>query len=165
MTPVSRPPGSCRASEKGRLMDYDTFLDAITRRVPVTLAERLTRGETDNLASEPPEPLKEPLVSRTPEAGPSGLDEFVSRVSRRAGVSPNEARAGRRHHRGDGTGRTHSGHRHTGRGADDLRLGHLGHPGRHGGRGRTTSPRFPNVGATSVRGCARTLGSATSARV
>ncbi|MFE9172912.1 DUF2267 domain-containing protein [Streptomyces kebangsaanensis] len=89
-------------------MDYNTFLDTITRRAPVlpekaeplthatleTLAERLTRGEVEDLASELPKPLKEPLVSPTPEAEPFGLDEFINRVSRRAGVSPDEAREG-----------------------------------------------------------------------
>ncbi|MGY5009290.1 DUF2267 domain-containing protein [Streptomyces sp. 900105755] len=89
-------------------MDYKTFLATITRRAPVppekaepltratleTLAERLTRGEAEDLASELPKQLKEPLVSPTPEAEPFGLDEFIHRVSRRAGVSPDEAREG-----------------------------------------------------------------------
>ncbi|MFF0793793.1 DUF2267 domain-containing protein [Streptomyces spiralis] len=89
-------------------MDYNTFLDTITRRAPVppekaepltnatleTLAERLTRGEAEDLASELPKPLKETLVSPTPEAEPFGLDEFINRVSRRAGMSPDEAREG-----------------------------------------------------------------------
>ncbi|GAA2233732.1 DUF2267 domain-containing protein [Streptomyces indiaensis] len=89
-------------------MDYNTFLDTITRRAPVppekaepltratltTLAERLTRGEAEDLASELPKPMKEPLVSPTPEAERFGLDEFINRVSQRAGVSPDEAREG-----------------------------------------------------------------------
>ncbi|OXS35322.1 DUF2267 domain-containing protein [Streptomyces sp. XY006] len=89
-------------------MDYDTFIDTVTRRAPVspekaepltratleTLAERLTRGEAQDLASELPKPLQERLVSPTPEAEAFGLDEFVHRVSERAGVSPEEAREG-----------------------------------------------------------------------
>ena len=89
-------------------MDYDTFLDTVTRRAPVppekaepltratleTLAERLTRGEADDLASELPKPMKEPLVSPTPEAESFGLDEFIDRVGRRAGISPDDAREG-----------------------------------------------------------------------
>ncbi|MFD6036919.1 DUF2267 domain-containing protein [Streptomyces griseoincarnatus] len=38
--------------------------------------------------------MQEPLVSPTPEAEPFGFDEFVNRVSSRAGVSPDEAREG-----------------------------------------------------------------------
>ncbi|WP_458248412.1 DUF2267 domain-containing protein [Streptomyces sp. MAI_2237] len=89
-------------------MDYNAFLDTVTRRAPVppekadpltrstltTLAERLTRGEAQDLASELPKQLKEPLVSPTPEAEDFGLDEFINRVSKRAGVSPDEAREG-----------------------------------------------------------------------
>ncbi|MFD8259800.1 DUF2267 domain-containing protein [Streptomyces griseoluteus] len=89
-------------------MDYNTFLDTITRRAPVppekvepltratleTLAERLTRGEAHDLASELPKPLKEQLVSPTPDAQRFGLDEFINRVSSRAGVSPRVAREG-----------------------------------------------------------------------
>ncbi|MGW5135008.1 DUF2267 domain-containing protein [Streptomyces sp. NPDC004135] len=89
-------------------MDYDTFIDTVTRRASVppekaepltratleTLAERLTRGEAQDLASELPKPLQERLVSPTPEAEAFGLDEFVNRVSERAGVSPEEAREG-----------------------------------------------------------------------
>ncbi|MGV9255065.1 DUF2267 domain-containing protein [Streptomyces sp. NPDC003697] len=89
-------------------MDYDTFLNTVARRASVppekaepliratleTLAERITRGEADDLASELPKPLKEPLVSPTPEAEAFGLDEFINRVSRRARVSPDEAREG-----------------------------------------------------------------------
>ncbi|RZU45688.1 uncharacterized protein (DUF2267 family) [Streptomyces sp. BK022] len=89
-------------------MDYNTFLDTVTRRAPVppekvepltratleTLAERLTRGEAKDLASELPKPLKEWLVSPTPEARRFGFDEFVNRVSSQAGVSPHQAREG-----------------------------------------------------------------------
>ncbi|MFD8804631.1 DUF2267 domain-containing protein [Streptomyces sp. NPDC059597] len=89
-------------------MDYNTFLDTVTRRAPVppekvepltratleTLAERLTRGEAKDLASELPKPLKESLVSPTPEAQRFAFDEFVNRVSSRAGLSPHEAREG-----------------------------------------------------------------------
>jgi uncharacterized protein (DUF2267 family) len=89
-------------------MDYQTFLDTVSRRTDVppdkvealtratleTLAERLTRGEAHDLASELPKPLKEPLTSPTPEAEPFGLDEFVSRVSERADITEEEASEG-----------------------------------------------------------------------
>ncbi|MGW4564187.1 DUF2267 domain-containing protein [Streptomyces sp. NPDC004561] len=69
-------------------------MEPLTRATLETLAERLTRGEAEDLASELPKPLKEPLVSPTPEAEPFGLDEFIDRVSRRAGVSPDDAGEG-----------------------------------------------------------------------
>ncbi|WP_055490816.1 DUF2267 domain-containing protein [Streptomyces sp. TP-A0356] len=89
-------------------MDYETFLDTVSRRAQLprdkaealtratleTLAERLTRGEADDLASELPKPMKEALVSPTPEAEGFGLDEFVNRVSRRSGLDQEEARKG-----------------------------------------------------------------------
>ncbi|MEU0970020.1 DUF2267 domain-containing protein [Streptomyces sp. NPDC005917] len=89
-------------------MDYETFIDTVSRRSQVprdkaetlsratleTLAERLTRGEADDLASELPKPLKTALIAPTPEAEGFGLDEFVNRVSRRSGMSPNESREG-----------------------------------------------------------------------
>ncbi|MEU9212179.1 DUF2267 domain-containing protein [Streptomyces sp. NPDC048415] len=89
-------------------MDYETFIDTVSQRSDVppdkaedltratlaTLAERLTRGEAQDLASELPKPLKEPLTSPTPEAEPFGVDEFISRVSQRADVSAQEAEEG-----------------------------------------------------------------------
>ncbi|MET7902267.1 DUF2267 domain-containing protein [Streptomyces sp. NPDC005355] len=89
-------------------MDYATFVDTVTQRSGLprekaeavihatlgTLAERITRGEADDLASELPKQLKESLVSPTPEAEAFGLEEFVNRVSTRAEVSPESAREG-----------------------------------------------------------------------
>ncbi|MGW5369056.1 DUF2267 domain-containing protein [Streptomyces sp. NPDC004009] len=89
-------------------MDYQTFIHTVSQRSHVprdkaetltratleTLAERLTRGEADDLASELPKPLKTPLIAPTPEAEGFGLEEFVDRVSRRSGLSPDEAREG-----------------------------------------------------------------------
>ncbi|MER7663574.1 MULTISPECIES: DUF2267 domain-containing protein [unclassified Streptomyces] len=89
-------------------MDYETFIDTVSRRSGVppdkaealthatleTLAERLTRGEADDLASELPKPLKTALIAPTPEAEGFGLDEFVDRVSRRSGMSPDKTREG-----------------------------------------------------------------------
>jgi uncharacterized protein (DUF2267 family) len=89
-------------------MDYETFIDTVSQRAGVprekgkdltratleTLAERLTKGEVEDLASELPKPLKRHLVSPTPEARGFGLEEFINRVSARADVSPEEARKG-----------------------------------------------------------------------
>jgi uncharacterized protein (DUF2267 family) len=89
-------------------MDHETYVRTVAERAGVppekaeevthaaleTLAERITRGEAEDLASELPKPLQEWLVSPTPEAERFGFDEFVDRVSRRAHVSPREAREG-----------------------------------------------------------------------
>lgn len=89
-------------------MDYEAFLGTVSQRAPVprdkaedltratleTLAERLSRSEADDLASELPNPMKESLISPTPQAEGFGLDEFVSRVGRRSGLAPEEARQG-----------------------------------------------------------------------
>jgi uncharacterized protein (DUF2267 family) len=67
---------------------------ALIRATLLTLAERLTRGEAHDLASQLPEPAKEWLVSPTPEAERFGLDEFVRRVAARSGSTREEAEAG-----------------------------------------------------------------------
>jgi uncharacterized protein (DUF2267 family) len=91
-------------------MDDETFEKTVASRAGVprdrarvliratldTLGERLTRGEASDLAAQLPKDMKEWLNTAEPEAGRFGLDEFVSRVSRRAGVTPGEARAGAR---------------------------------------------------------------------
>jgi uncharacterized protein (DUF2267 family) len=91
-------------------MDYETFEKTVAIRAGVpperaraliratldTLGERLTRGEAYDLAAQLPGELKEWLNTAEPEAERFGLDEFVSRVSRRAGATPEDARAGAR---------------------------------------------------------------------
>jgi uncharacterized protein (DUF2267 family) len=89
-------------------MDYEKFETKVAQRAGVpsdraraliratllTLGERLTRGEAHDLASQLPEPVKEWLVSPTPEAERFGLGEFVRRVAERAGTTTEEAEAG-----------------------------------------------------------------------
>jgi uncharacterized protein (DUF2267 family) len=91
-------------------MDYEKFETKVAQRAGVpsdraraliratllTLGERLTRGEAHDLASQLPEPVKEWLVSPTPEAERFGLGEFVRRVAERAGTTTEEAEAGMR---------------------------------------------------------------------
>jgi uncharacterized protein (DUF2267 family) len=67
---------------------------ALIRATLLTLGERLTRGEAHDLASQLPEPVKEWLVSPTPEAERFGVDEFINRVATRAGATREEAEAG-----------------------------------------------------------------------
>lgn len=85
-------------------MTYDEFINAVEQRAHVprdqaekvttatleTLSERITSGEADDLASQLPKPLKEPITPRD-GAEPFGLDEFNRRVAERAGVPPSEA--------------------------------------------------------------------------
>jgi uncharacterized protein (DUF2267 family) len=88
-------------------MDYETFEKAVSDRLGAprdrgrvliratlqTLADRLTLGETDDLAAQLPEQLKEWLSkSGDSAAEPFGLDEFIRRVSERAQAPPDEAR-------------------------------------------------------------------------
>ena len=89
-------------------MNYETFETKVAQRAGVppdraraliratllTLGERLTRGEADDMASQLPEPVKEWLVSPTPEAERFGVDEFINRVAMRAGATREEAEAG-----------------------------------------------------------------------
>jgi len=89
-------------------MTYEQFISAVAERAgePVdraealaratlsTLSDRLTRGEADDVAAQLPKPLKEAMVAGQPEAQPFGLEEFIRRVSDRAGVSIEEATRG-----------------------------------------------------------------------
>ena len=58
-----------------------------------TLAERITRGEADELADQLPRELQAPLLKGSEPAEPFDLDEFVRRVAVREGVPPASARA------------------------------------------------------------------------
>jgi uncharacterized protein (DUF2267 family) len=51
-----------------------------------TLAERITRGEADDIAAFLPRELRELVTSAPEPAEPFGLDEFVRRVAEREGV-------------------------------------------------------------------------------
>jgi uncharacterized protein (DUF2267 family) len=53
-----------------------------------TLAERITRGEADDIAGFLPRELRGELTAAPEPAEPFGLDEFVRRVAEREGVDP-----------------------------------------------------------------------------
>jgi uncharacterized protein (DUF2267 family) len=81
-------------------MKYDEFIDAVAIRAGVspddaevltyatlqTLAERLTGGEADDLASQLPQELQDTLQKEFEQAEDFGLEEFVRRVSLNAGT-------------------------------------------------------------------------------
>jgi len=91
-------------------MRYDEFIDAVSDRMGVsmdeaenvtyatltTLSERITGGEARDLASQLPRPLRELLRPTVEPAEAFDLDEFVHRVSKRAGVNAAEAAVGMR---------------------------------------------------------------------
>ncbi len=57
-----------------------------------TLAERITRGEATDLASQLPQGLKPSLQATTAGGDPFDVIEFTRRVGEREGVSAEEAR-------------------------------------------------------------------------
>jgi uncharacterized protein (DUF2267 family) len=87
-------------------MDYETFEKAVAERAGIagdeagdviratleTLAERLTRGEADDLAAQLPKQMKGWLTTGSGPAERFGLDEFVRRVGERAEIPPERAR-------------------------------------------------------------------------
>jgi uncharacterized protein (DUF2267 family) len=89
-------------------VDYDKFLDTVAQRAEVsterataltratleTLAERITSGEARDLAAQLPKQLQQPLAPRAEHPQRFGLDEFVRRVSQRAGVDDVQAQQG-----------------------------------------------------------------------
>ena len=68
----------------------------MTKAVLSALADRLTGGEADDIASQLPKGIKEAMLPTTPEAEPFGLSEFIERVVSRAGVTPEQAEVGAR---------------------------------------------------------------------
>jgi uncharacterized protein (DUF2267 family) len=65
--------------------------DALTSATLRTLAERISGGETEDLAAQLPTELK-PLLMRADEpAQPFDAEEFVRRVADRAGTDPDQA--------------------------------------------------------------------------
>ena len=86
-------------------MLYDEFVTKVARGADVpreqaealtvatlrTLAERISRGEAEDLAAQLPKELKGYLARPGEEAEPFGLDEFVRRVAERAGTDPDQA--------------------------------------------------------------------------
>lgn len=91
-------------------MNYPSFIDAMAQRAGVspeqaeiltratleTLSERLSGGEALDLAAQLPKALHAPLRPRFEAAESFGVDEFVRRVSARAGVDEGQARNGTR---------------------------------------------------------------------
>ena len=65
--------------------------EAITRATLTTLGERITGDEADDLAAQLPAELQSVLITTPDEAERFGLDEFVERVSERAGMVPDDA--------------------------------------------------------------------------
>jgi uncharacterized protein (DUF2267 family) len=68
--------------------------ESLTRATLSTLADRLSSGEADDVASQLPRSLKEAMIPSTPKAEPFDLEEFIDRVSRRAGVDAAKAEVG-----------------------------------------------------------------------
>jgi uncharacterized protein (DUF2267 family) len=70
--------------------------ETLVRTTLGTLAERISGGETRDLADQLPEELKGPLAGAAEPAQPFGVDEFVRRVGERAGLDTDAARDGAR---------------------------------------------------------------------
>ena len=68
--------------------------EAVSRATLQTLGERITGGEARDLAAQLPKELQPHLESAPEPPEPFGLDEFIRRVSERAGVSRDDARDG-----------------------------------------------------------------------
>ncbi|HEX7746710.1 MAG TPA: DUF2267 domain-containing protein [Micromonosporaceae bacterium] len=89
-------------------MNHDTFIDRVAQRAAVsaeqaqiltratleTLADRLTAGESLDLAAQLPKPLQVALRQRAEGAERFGLAEFSRRVRERAGVDETAATSG-----------------------------------------------------------------------
>lgn len=89
-------------------MDYETFTRTVARRAGVpqdeaeriefatlqTLADRISGGEAQDLASQLPKPLQEALRPPREDAEPFDVEEFVRRVADQAEVTPDEAMSG-----------------------------------------------------------------------
>jgi len=70
--------------------------DRLTRSTLSVLADRISGGEADDLAAQLPRGVKDWLVSREPQAERFDLDDFIRRVSERAGVDLDTATRGSR---------------------------------------------------------------------
>lgn len=89
-------------------MNYDTFLDMVAQRARVdpeqavtltqatlrTLAQRLTAGQSYDLAAQLPQPLQIPLHPQAEAAELFDAVEFVRRTAEGAGVTEAAARNG-----------------------------------------------------------------------
>ena len=70
--------------------------EPLTKAVLSALADRLTGGEADDVASQLPKGIKEAMIPSTPEAETFGLGEFIDRIAQRAGVTTEQAEVGAR---------------------------------------------------------------------
>ena len=70
--------------------------DRLTRATLSVLADRISGGEADDLAAQLPRGVKDWLVSREPQAERFDLEDFVRRVSERAGLDLDTAIRGAR---------------------------------------------------------------------
>jgi uncharacterized protein (DUF2267 family) len=89
-------------------MDYETFTKTAAQRAGMpedtververatlrTLADRISGGEAQDLASQLPARLQDSLRPPHEEAEAFDVDEFVRRVAERGDVGPDEARTG-----------------------------------------------------------------------
>lgn len=75
--------------------ESQTDVEAIVAATFETLGERIGDSQAEKLAADLPEELAAPLLEATPDEAESfDLDEFLDRVSERAGVEESEALAG-----------------------------------------------------------------------
>ena len=89
-------------------MDYATFTKTTADRAGLpeetaeriehatlrTLADRISGGESQDLAAQLPARLQDDLHSPREDAEAFGVDEFLRRVAERGDVGPDEARSG-----------------------------------------------------------------------
>jgi uncharacterized protein (DUF2267 family) len=89
-------------------MDYETFtrtaaqragmpegtVERVERATLQTLADRITGGEAQDLASQLPGPLQDSLRPPQDDAEAFGVEEFLRRVAERGEVGRDEARSG-----------------------------------------------------------------------
>jgi uncharacterized protein (DUF2267 family) len=89
-------------------MDYETFtrtaaqragmpegtVERVERATLQTLADRITGGEAQDLASQLPAPLQDSLQPPQDDAEAFGVEEFLRRVAERGEVGRDEARSG-----------------------------------------------------------------------
>jgi uncharacterized protein (DUF2267 family) len=68
--------------------------ERLTRATMTVLADRITGGEAEDLAAQLPRGVRDYLVSRREEAEKFDLEEFIRRVSERAGVDVETATRG-----------------------------------------------------------------------
>jgi uncharacterized protein (DUF2267 family) len=64
--------------------------EALTAGTLRTLAERISRGEAEDLAAQLPSELQGHLVKPQEPAEPFGLEEFLRRISERTGLDRDE---------------------------------------------------------------------------